>query len=176
MVLIWYTEADQGLPEDIAHFYFTQLVSGVSWLHGKGVAHRDIKPENILLDGDGNLKIADFGLAVLFQYQGKYRESESICGSPPYVAPEVVSRKYRGDRVDIWSCGVVLFVLLAGNTPWDEPTYKSAEFQDYVRTEGRPSYDPWPTLPQETLCKLVPTTGCELYSQRDSFAPSNDET
>jgi len=49
----------------------------------------DLKPENILLDGNGNLKIADFGLAVLFQYKGKYRESTSVCGSPPYVAPEV---------------------------------------------------------------------------------------
>lgn len=51
----------------------------------------DLKPENILLDGNGNLKIADFGLAVLFQYQGKYRDSTSVCGSPPYAAPEVGS-------------------------------------------------------------------------------------
>jgi hypothetical protein len=52
----------------------------------------DLKPENILLDGNGNLKIADFGLAVLYQYQGKYRESTSVCGSPPYAAPEVFNR------------------------------------------------------------------------------------
>ncbi|TGZ84862.1 Pkinase-domain-containing protein [Ascodesmis nigricans] len=147
-------EADQGVPEDIAHFYFTQLVSGVSWIHGMGVAHRDIKPENILLDADGNLKLADFGLAVVFHYQGNYRDSESVCGSPPYIAPEISHGKYRGDRVDIWSCGVVLFVLLAGNTPWDEPTHRSPEYVDFVQTEGRPSYEPWPDLPQETLSLL----------------------
>jgi len=78
-----------GVSEDIAHFYFTQLIAGVSYLHGKGVAHRDIKPENMLLDRDGNLKIADFGLAALFQYQGKSKLCTTLCGSPPYVAPEV---------------------------------------------------------------------------------------
>ncbi|KAI5785962.1 kinase-like domain-containing protein [Geopyxis carbonaria] len=147
-------EADSGVPEDIAHFYFTQLVSGISYIHGHGVAHRDIKPENILLDANGNLKIADFGLAVLFQYRGKYRESSTFCGSPPYVAPEVTHGAYRGDRADFWSCGIVLFVLLAGNTPWDETTNRSFEFQEFLRTNGRPSYDPWPQLPPETLSLL----------------------
>lgn len=82
-------EPDVGVPEDIAHFYFTQLISGVSFLHSKGVAHRDIKPENMLLDRDGNLKIADFGLASLFALKGQFKYSTTLCGSPPYVAPEV---------------------------------------------------------------------------------------
>ena len=82
-------EADAGVPEDVAHLYFVQLVRGVAWMHGRGVAHRDLKPENILLDAGGNLKIADFGLAVLFRYKGQVRESRSVCGSPPYAAPEV---------------------------------------------------------------------------------------
>jgi len=147
-------EADAGVPEDIAHFYFAQLVSGLSWMHGKGVAHRDIKPENILLDGNGNLKIADFGLAVLFQYQGKFKDSTSVCGSPPYTAPEVIDGSYRADIVDIWSCGVVLFTLLVGNTPWDEPTSRSVEYVLYVESKGRPTYDPWPSVPIEVLCEL----------------------
>ncbi|KAL7274889.1 Chk1 protein kinase [Rhizina undulata] len=147
-------EPDVGVAEDIAHFYFTQLVAGVSYIHGRGVAHRDIKPENILLDLNGNLKIADFGLAVLFEYRGKTKTSSTLCGSPPYVAPEVHHRNYRGDLVDIWSCGVLLFVLLAGNTPWDEPTDGSFEFEEYRSTEGRPSYEPWPSLPSETLSLL----------------------
>ena len=82
-------EPDVGVPEDIAHFYFTQLISGISFLHSKGVAHRDIKPENMLLDRDGNLKIADFGLASLFALKGQFKYSTTLCGSPPYVAPEV---------------------------------------------------------------------------------------
>ena len=102
-------EADAGVSEDIAHFYFTQLIAGVTYLHGKSISHRgtpkyfsvmkkhhidmtsisDIKPENMLLDKDGNLKIADFGLAAMFQLRGERKLSTSICGSPPYVAPEV---------------------------------------------------------------------------------------
>lgn len=64
-------EADEGVGEDIAHLYFTQLISAVSYMHSKGVGHRDIKPENVLLSADGNLKIADFGLATVFEYNGK---------------------------------------------------------------------------------------------------------
>ncbi|KAA8894159.1 kinase-like domain-containing protein [Sphaerosporella brunnea] len=155
-------ESDAGVPEDIAHFYFAQLISGLSWMHGKGIAHRDIKPENLLLDGNGNLKIADFGLAVLFHFRGKYRESTSVCGSPPYVAPEVCNASKcfafpttptddRSDFADIWSCGVVLFALLLGNTPWDEPTDRSFEFNAYVASNGRPTSQPWPSVPNESL-------------------------
>lgn len=147
-------EPDVGVSEDIGHFYFTQLVAGVSYIHGQGVAHRDIKPENILLDSHGNLKIADFGLATLFGYQGKYKLNSTVCGSPPYVAPEVLNGQYRADQVDIWSCAVVLFVLLAGNTPWDEPTRMAWEFEEFRRSNGRPTYEPWPSLPADVLSLL----------------------
>lgn len=158
-------ESDVGVGEDIAHFYFTQLISAVSYMHSKGVAHRDIKPENILLSADGNLKIADFGLATLFSYKGARKLSQTSCGSPPYTAPEVVScenrpgakklvKEYVGDLVDIWSCGVVLFVLLVGNTPWDEPLDRSYEFYQYVTTNGRPDDELWNNLPAETLSLL----------------------
>jgi serine/threonine-protein kinase Chk1 len=154
-------EADSGVSEDIAHFYFTQLISGVSYMHSKGVGHRDIKPENILLSESGNLKIADFGLATLFEYNGSRKLSTTMCGSPPYIAPEVISctkvRKgtgYSADLVDIWSCGVVLFVLLVGNTPWDEPTSQSWEFEEYCRLRGRSSDSLWEKLPSTALSLL----------------------
>lgn len=159
-------EADVGVSEDIAHFYFTQLISGVSYMHSKGVGHRDIKPENILLSDAGNLKIADFGLATLFEHDGKTKLSTTMCGSPPYIAPEVITCSknpqnrsskapgYAANLVDIWSCGVVLFVLLVGNTPWDEPTSSSWEFQEFTRAGGRSTDDLWQKLPASVLSLL----------------------
>ncbi|KAI9837119.1 MAG: hypothetical protein M1819_000770 [Sarea resinae] len=157
-------EADEGVGEDIAHIYFKQLISAVGYMHSKDVAHRDIKPENILLSATGDLKLADFGLAALIRYKGEKKRCTFFCGSPPYIAPEVVtcgsiSRRegrggYAGDMADIWSCGVVLFVLLVGNTPWDQPTQSSAEFDEYVRTNGRTSDEMWQRLPNATLSLL----------------------
>ena len=157
-------ESDVGVGEDIAHLYFTQLISAVGYMHSKGVGHRDIKPENILLSAEGNLKIADFGLSTLFSHKGIRKSCKTSCGSPPYTAPEVVTcdtgmgkrlgQGYYGDLVDIWSCGVVLFVLLVGNTPWDEPLERSYEFNEYVTTNGRPDDELWRNLPAETLSLL----------------------
>lgn len=157
-------ESDVGVGEDIAHLYFTQLISAVSYMHSKGIGHRDIKPENILLSSEGDLKIADFGLATMFEYRGVKKLCKTSCGSPPYTAPEVLTcdtrimKKmdygYYGDCVDIWSCGVVLFVLLVGNTPWDEPTDRSYEFDLYVKTNGLPDDELWQDLPAETLSLL----------------------
>ncbi|KAI0509050.1 putative serine/threonine protein kinase [Xylaria bambusicola] len=155
-------EADVGVTEDIAHLYFIQLVSGVSFMHSKGVAHRDLKPENVLMSESGNLKLADFGLATMFEYKGQKKLSGTMCGSPPYIAPEVLACarrssevvKYAPELVDIWSCGVILFVLLVGNTPWEEPTAQSWEFQEYRKTNGRSSDSLWQRIPPDALSLL----------------------
>ena len=153
-------EADIGIGEDIAHFYFLQLVSAVGYMHSKSVAHRDIKPENILL-ANGDLKLADFGLAVLFEYHGKRKPCQTVCGSPPYMAPEVVPKggfsgrktdPYEGAIADIWSCGIVLFVLLVGNTPWDEPTNNSFEFNHYI--EQGATDELWQRIPHQAVSLL----------------------
>ncbi|KAI9686578.1 MAG: Chk1 protein kinase [Bathelium mastoideum] len=156
-------EADEGVGQDIAHFYFTQLIQAISYMHSQGIAHRDIKPENILLSGEGDLKLADFGLACVFSYNGKTKLTTTVCGSPPYIAPEILqagSRRakngqqagYQSNLTDIWSCGIVLFVLLVGNTPWDEPTRQSYEFDEYVQSHGRPQNDElWDRIPPEPL-------------------------
>ncbi|KNG52278.1 serine/threonine-protein kinase Chk1 [Stemphylium lycopersici] len=158
-------EADEGVGEDIAHLYFSQLVNAVAYMHSMGVAHRDIKPENVLLSAEGDLKLSDFGLAALFKKDGQLRLCNTVCGSPPYIAPEIVSGRrskradvldlgYAANICDVWSCGVVLFVLLVGNTPWDEPTTRSEEFKEYVDTGGHTTDELWAKLPPEIVSLL----------------------
>jgi len=110
------------LKEDVAHKYFKQLINAVDFCHSRGVFHRDIKPENILLDENGNLKVSDFGLSALVESKRQDGLLHTPCGTPAYVAPEVIKRKgYDGTKADIWSCGIVLFVLLAGYLPFHDP-------------------------------------------------------
>lgn len=112
------------LDEDLARLYFRQLISAVDFCHSRGVYHRDLKLENLLLDDEGNLKITDFGLSTfLAERDDSEQMLHTSCGTPHYVAPEVVSRKaqgYQGSKADIWSCGVILFVLLAGYLPFHD--------------------------------------------------------
>ncbi|XP_057797581.1 CBL-interacting protein kinase 5-like [Salvia miltiorrhiza] len=107
------------LKEDAARRYFQQLVAAVDFCHSRGVYHRDLKPENLLLDEHGNLKVTDFGLSALIDSKRHDGLLHTTCGTPAYVAPEVINKRgYDGVKADIWSCGVILFVLLAGYLPF----------------------------------------------------------
>ncbi|ORZ04403.1 kinase-like domain-containing protein [Lobosporangium transversale] len=139
-------EPDRGIQEDVAHLYFMQLIAGVKYLHSRGISHRDLKPENILLDSKGTLKISDFGLATVFKHGGRTRPLTTPCGSAPYVAPEVLEEEYCGDAVDIWSCGIILYVMMIGNTPWELPSAESDEFRQYQESNGNPNHEPWDKL------------------------------
>eukprot|EP00184_Porphyridium_aerugineum_P006864 CAMPEP_0184707390 /NCGR_PEP_ID=MMETSP0313-20130426/37244_1 /TAXON_ID=2792 /ORGANISM="Porphyridium aerugineum, Strain SAG 1380-2" /LENGTH=1578 /DNA_ID=CAMNT_0027168965 /DNA_START=402 /DNA_END=5138 /DNA_ORIENTATION=+ len=111
------------LPEDEARNYFQQLIRGVQHCHARGVYHRDLKPENLLLDADGLLKITDFGLSALKGVDSAQEVLYTQCGTPHYVAPEIIraaGEGYSGAKIDIWSCGIILFVLLAGYLPFDD--------------------------------------------------------
>jgi len=130
--------AEGRFSEDKARFYFRQLLAGVDYCHRNGVCHRDLKPENLLLDDQGNLKISDFGLSAL--YSGGTDEGMKLlhttCGTPNYVAPEVLADQgYDGRMADVWSCGVILYVLLAGFLPFDESSmnalFKKIQAADY---------------------------------------------
>ena len=100
---------------------FQQLIDGVSYCHNKGVFHRDLKLENVLLDGKGNIKITDFNLSALPQHCRADGLLHTTCGSPNYVAPEILANKgYDGAKSDIWSCGVILYVILTGYLPFDD--------------------------------------------------------
>ncbi|KAJ3372012.1 Chk1 protein kinase [Allomyces arbusculus] len=140
---------DVGLDEEVAHFYFRQLVNGVAYLHKRGVTHRDLKPENMLVDAQGNLKISDFGLATVYRYKGNRRTLTTPCGSPPYLAPEVAQGSYDGERCDVWSMGIILYVLLQGCSLWDEPTGRSPEFVAFIASQcdGEPLPAAWDAVP-----------------------------
>ncbi|CAN8299154.1 unnamed protein product [Cochlearia groenlandica] len=109
------------LKEDASRRYFHQLISAVDFCHSRGVSHRDLKPENLLLDENGDLKISDFGLSALPEQILQDGLLHTQCGTPAYVAPEILRKKgYDGAKADIWSCGVVLYVLLAGCLPFQD--------------------------------------------------------
>lgn len=109
------------LPEKEGRRLFQQLIDGVSYCHDKGVFHRDLKLENILIDGKGNIKVSDFGLSALPQHFRSDGLLHTTCGSPNYVAPEILAnRGYDGAAADVWSCGVILYVILTGYLPFDD--------------------------------------------------------
>ncbi|XP_010543163.1 PREDICTED: CBL-interacting serine/threonine-protein kinase 14 [Tarenaya hassleriana] len=108
--------------EDLSHRYFQQLICAVGYCHSRGVFHRDLKPENLLLDEKLDLKVSDFGLSAVNDQIRPDGLLHTLCGTPAYVAPEILAKKgYDGAKADVWSCGVVLFVLNAGYLPFNDP-------------------------------------------------------
>lgn len=111
------------MSESMARRKFWQILSAVDYCHSRRIVHRDLKAENLLLDTNMNIKIADFG------FSNFYMPGEQLatwCGSPPYAAPEVFEgKKYTGPEIDIWSLGVVLYVLVCGALPFDGSTLQT---------------------------------------------------
>eukprot|EP00639_Heterosigma_akashiwo_P018813 CAMPEP_0206382318 /NCGR_PEP_ID=MMETSP0294-20121207/13191_1 /ASSEMBLY_ACC=CAM_ASM_000327 /TAXON_ID=39354 /ORGANISM="Heterosigma akashiwo, Strain CCMP2393" /LENGTH=679 /DNA_ID=CAMNT_0053831981 /DNA_START=95 /DNA_END=2134 /DNA_ORIENTATION=+ len=99
-----------------ARTYFKALLNAIEYCHSHGVFHRDIKPENLLIGSNYELKLADFGLSAIADFETNL---STHCGTRSYMAPEVLSGlEYKGTKADIWSCGVVLFIMLVGHPPF----------------------------------------------------------
>ncbi|KAJ3700384.1 hypothetical protein LUZ61_004089 [Rhynchospora tenuis] len=119
--------------EDESRYFFQQLICGVSYCHCMKICHRDLKLENTLLDGSPapRLKICDFGYSKSSLLHSK---PKSTVGTPAYIAPEVLSRReYDGKMADVWSCGVTLYVMLAGTYPFEDPD----DPRNFRKTIGR---------------------------------------
>lgn len=107
-------------PEPLARFYFYQLISGLKYCHDMGVCHRDLRLENLLLDNYGNLKITDFGQARIFK-KGWDLFSTQLVGSLYHLSPEqILGKVYSGEKVDVWSAGIILYCFLTGRLPFND--------------------------------------------------------
>jgi len=121
------------------------IVSAIEACHNSGVVHRDLKPENLLFvskDEDSILKVADFGFSCLFE-PGEVLTQ--IVGSPYYVAPEVLNQQY-GPKVDIWSVGVVLYILLSGALPFRAETFQEVYEEVMKKMPLNFAKHPWPSI------------------------------
>ncbi|XP_069601512.1 testis-specific serine/threonine-protein kinase 1-like [Ranitomeya imitator] len=113
------------MPEDVARKLFHQLASAVKYCHDLDIVHRDLKCENILLDKEFNIKLSDFGFARRIDDNHKPVLSKTFCGSAAYAAPEVLQGiPYEPKVYDIWSLGVILFIMVAGSMPYDDSNIK----------------------------------------------------
>jgi serine/threonine protein kinase len=167
------------LEEPCAALIFKQLVGAIAYCHMRGVAHRDLKPENILFTEFPMIKLSDFGLCGYLMPEAKL---QTFCGSPCYFAPEIlIGGPYDGARADIWSLGVVLFVMVTASLPWNPdnemrmqqqilkgdyriPPFVSRECQDLIR--GLIRVEPMDRLP---LAKILahPWLGYSEYALVD---------
>ncbi|KAI8074782.1 kinase-like domain-containing protein [Gongronella butleri] len=100
-------------PDHVAKFYASEVTLALEYLHEKDIVYRDLKPENLLLDAHGHIKITDFGFAKLVP-----EVTWTLCGTPDYLAPEIIQSKGYGLAVDWWSLGILIFEMLAGHPPF----------------------------------------------------------
>ena len=115
--VFFHLSRQRTFPESTARIFAAELVLALHYLHTLGIAYRDLKPENILLDVDGHVKLTDFGLAKNGVAEG-HRGAQSLCGTPEYLAPEVINRQGHGTAVDWWGLGMVLYEMITGLPPW----------------------------------------------------------
>jgi len=115
--LFFHLSRFRRFPERVARFYAAELLLALSHLHKRGILYRDLKPENVLLDADGHVKLGDFGLAkagIRHAYEG----ATSMCGTPEYMAPEVLAQQGHGFCVDYWGLGMLTYEMMTGLPPW----------------------------------------------------------
>ncbi|KAL9060281.1 MAG: hypothetical protein Q9162_000685 [Coniocarpon cinnabarinum] len=117
--LYYYLTQNGPLEPSFVQRIFAQIVGAVAYIHSKSCVHRDLKLENLLLDKNKNVKLCDFGFTR--EYEGKSSYLQTWCGTVCYAAPEMLKgEKYAGEKVDVWSLGVILYALLCGQLPFDE--------------------------------------------------------
>jgi serine/threonine protein kinase len=156
-----------SFSEDIARFYAAEIVLVLEYLHSRAIVYRDLKPENILLAQDGHVKLIDFGFSKILDNN----RTHTMCGTPDYLAPEIILGEGYGTEVDWWALGVLIYEMLAGYPPF----YDENPFQIYENIlKGKVHYPPTLTsagkdllrrlLQLDRSCRLGGSQrgGCEL--------------
>lgn len=123
----------KALTEPETRYYMKQILHGVHYLHQNRIIHRDLKLGNLFLNDDLVVKIGDFGLAAKIEYDGERKKT--LCGTPNYIAPEILNKKGHSFEVDIWSMGCIMYTLLIGRPPFEtnslKETYSRIKKCDY---------------------------------------------
>ncbi|MBN3306884.1 PLK1 kinase, partial [Amia calva] len=129
----------KAVTEPEARYYMRQTIVGCQYLHNNRVIHRDLKLGNLFLNDEMEVKIGDFGLATKIEYDGERKKT--LCGTPNYIAPEVLCKKGHSFEVDIWSLGCILYTLLVGKPPFETSCLK----ETYIRIKKNDYTVPSPT-------------------------------
>ncbi|KAK7583839.1 hypothetical protein V9T40_004802 [Parthenolecanium corni] len=124
----------KALTEPETRYYMKQILDGVLYLHENGIIHRDLKLGNLFLNDDIEVKIGDFGLAARIEYEGQRKKT--LCGTPNYIAPEILQKKGHSFEVDVWSIGCIMYTLLAGRPPFETNSLKET-YERIKRCEYR---------------------------------------
>ncbi|KAJ8916192.1 hypothetical protein NQ315_016331 [Exocentrus adspersus] len=123
----------KALTEPETRYYMKQILNGVNYLHHNRIIHRDLKLGNLFLNDDLVVKIGDFGLAAKIEYDGERKKT--LCGTPNYIAPEILNKKGHSFEVDVWSMGCIMYTLLIGRPPFEtsslKETYSKIKKCDY---------------------------------------------
>jgi len=112
--LFYHLRREQRFSEVRAQFYAAEMLLALECLHWNGVIYRDLKPENVLLDSEGHIKLTDFGLSKITTNDLTY----TFCGTPEYLAPEIVRGEGYGKEVDFWALGLMIYEMLSGINPF----------------------------------------------------------
>lgn len=123
--LFWHLSHERIFTEDRTRFYGAEIISALGYLHSQGIIYRDLKLENLLLDKDGHIKVADFGLCKEDITYG--RTTKTFCGTPEYLAPEVLDDNDYGQAVDWWGTGVVMYEMVS---PRPQPQHVSLDINN----------------------------------------------
>jgi serine/threonine protein kinase len=141
------------LSEPEARYYISQLVSSLLHLHDNLVIHRDLKLGNLFIGADMNVKVGDFGLATKLTHISERRKT--VCGTPNYIAPEILEGKGHSFQVDTWSTGVILYTLLVGKPPFESKDVKSTYKRILANSYSFPDHTPISSSAKKLITELL---------------------